>query len=195
MFTGIVTATGLVRRAGRRGGGFRLTIAAPGLGRVARGASVAVDGTCLTAVRAAQGVLTADLSPETLRRTRLGASRPGDRVNLERPLRAGRELGGHFVTGHVDTTAAVVSVRREGAGARVGFRLPARLRRFVAEKGSIAVDGVSLTVARATPGGFEVALIPHTLAVTTLGRLRRGSLVNVEVDLLARYLLAARGRG
>jgi riboflavin synthase len=194
VFTGIVTAVGRVHAMGRRGRGARLVVRARGLGRVARGASVAVDGTCLTAVGAARGVLTADLSPETLRRTTLGVLRPGDGVNLERPVRAGDEFGGHFVQGHVDGTGIVARVHREGEGARVAVRPPARLLRYVAEQGSIAVDGVSLTVARVRGGAFEVALIPHTIAVTTLGRLRRGTPVNLEVDLLARYLHAARGR-
>ena len=180
---------GHVVSIGRRGrGGVRLRIRSRRLGVVARGASIAVSGTCLTAIAAAREMLTADLSLETLKRTTLGGLGTGDAVNLEKPLRAGDEIGGHYVTGHVDAVGAVTHVGREGDGARVAIAVPAPLRRFIAEKGSIAVDGVSLTVAAVRGGGFDVALIPHTLAVTTLGRLHRGTPVNLEIDLLARYL-------
>jgi len=154
---------------------------------LAIGDSVALDGCCLTVVELGEGWFAADVAEETLRRTTLGRRRVGDGVNLERPLRVGDRLGGHLVQGHVDAVATVVT-----APPWLGVRVPEELRRFVAEKGSIALDGVSLTVAAWDGEVASVALIPHTASQTTLGRKVVGDEVNVEVDLLARYLVTER---
>lgn len=191
MFTGLVETTGTVRSVGRRGGSLRLAVAARLAGETPRsGESISVDGVCLTVSRSAGGVLEFDVVAETLGRTTLGRLRPGDAVNLERSVRPGDRLGGHFVLGHVDATAPVRSVRRRAGDHRVVVALAPAIRPYVAEKGSVALQGVSLTVARLWRDGFEVALVAETLQRTTLGRLRSGDLVNVEVDVLARYLEA-----
>jgi len=148
------------------------------------GDSVAVDGVCLTVVENGGGRLAFDVVPETLER----AKPFRDRVNLEPALRAGEPLGGHYVQGHVDGVATVAAVRPEGDGARLAVAVPEGLRRYLVEKGSVAVDGVSLTVAALTAEGFEVALVPHTLAETTLGARRAGDPVNLEADVLAKYV-------
>jgi riboflavin synthase len=185
MFTGIVRELGRVASFD----GSRLRIAAPETApTVALGDSVAVGGVCLTVVEAADGELGFDAVPETLARTSLRRLAPGDPVNLEPALRAGDAMGGHVMQGHVDGVGAVRSVEPEGDGRRIWFDAPDDLLRYVVEKGSIAVDGVSLTVAALDDGGFAVALIPHTLAVTTLGALDPGDPVNLEVDVLAKYV-------
>jgi riboflavin synthase len=152
------------------------------------GDSIACSGCCLTAVEVESDRFAVEAVPETLRRTTLGSWRPGTRVNLERSLRLGDRLGGHLVQGHVDAVGTVLASEPEGDGRRVRLELPGELRRFVALKGSLAVDGVSLTVAALTDGGCEIAYIPHTLAVTSAGDYRAGTRVNLEVDLLSRYL-------
>ncbi len=154
------------------------------------GGSVAVNGCCLTVVKRAGPVFYADVVPETLRRTNLGDLKQGSEVNLELPLGAGALLDGHIVQGHVDATAKVKSVRAVASGKELTVELPASLSRFVATKGSIAVDGVSLTVASVDdpPGTFGVALIPHTLEATVAGGYRAGTRVNLEVDVIARYV-------
>jgi riboflavin synthase len=152
------------------------------------GASVAVNGVCLTVERVEDGVFEATAVPETVSRTTLGALAAGSRVNLERALKVGDELGGHWVQGHVDAVGTVASVEREKEGVRVGIETPEALRRFVAMKGSIAVDGVSLTVAGCATSRFEVALIPYTLEHTIASDYRKGTRVNLEADLIARYL-------
>ncbi len=190
MFTGIVQAVGEVRALERRGDGARARIATPAgfLEGVAVGDSVAVSGVCLTAVAVAPGAFEADLSGETLARSTLGALAPGARVNLEKALTPSTPLGGHLVTGHVDGVATVTAREAAGGAVRMAFAIPRALARYVARKGSVCVDGVSLTVNAVTEEGFEVALVPHTLAVTTLGALRPGARVNLEVDIVARYL-------
>jgi riboflavin synthase len=163
----------------------------------ASGASVSVNGACLTVRHwEDQGthLLSFDLSPETLDRTTLGTLHPGDPVNLERPVTLLTRLGGHLVQGHVDGVGTVERVAPAGSGTEVRISLPEIQRRFVSEKGSVAVDGVSLTVTSVTDEGFTVALVPHTLAVTTLGGLREGDRVNIEVDVLAKYVEAVMGR-
>lgn len=185
MFTGIVSAVGVVGAAGANSLGVRHAATAR---RLKPGSSVAVNGCCLTVVGRRGPAFDMDVVPETLRRTNLGALRPGDRVNLELPVAADGLLDGHVVQGHVDARARVTAVREVAAGRLVRVRLPARLRRFVAEKGSIAVDGVSLTVVAAGRTEFTVALIPHTLAVTVAGDYRKGSVVNLEADVIARYV-------
>lgn len=189
MFTGLVEETGQVTRAEPRPEGRRLWIGADRVREDARpGDSIAVNGCCLTVVALEPGAFGVEMVPETLRRTTLGRLVEGDRVNLERSLRLDQRLGGHLVQGHVDGVGTVSQVEPEGDGRRLAIEVPAELRRFVAEKGSIAVDGMSLTVASVTASGCEIALIPHTLAVTTASGYRAGSSVNLEVDLLARYL-------
>jgi riboflavin synthase len=188
MFTGIVEGIGRAARH-RAGEETRLRIEAAFLGSLERGSSVAVAGVCLTVADSGPGWFTAVASPETLSRTTLGGLAAGARVNLERPLRLGDRLGGHLVQGHVDGVGEVRAVAPEGTGSRVRIALPADLEDCVVLKGSIAVDGVSLTVAARGPGWFEAALIPATLQVTGMGGYRPGSRVNLEVDLLGRYVV------
>lgn len=189
MFTGIVEAMGEVRDVEIRAGGTRLRVGASEVLEGARvGDSIAVSGICLTIVALEPGAFAADLATETLRRTTLGNLRPRDRVNLERPLRVDGRLGGHVVQGHVDGVGTVVSAAREGDGVWMEIEPPTGLLSYIAEKGSVAIDGVSLTVARVTGPRFAVTLIPHTLAVTTLGRRGPGDRVNIEVDILAKYV-------
>jgi riboflavin synthase len=187
MFTGIVKGLGRVASVARRKGGARLTVQAPpGFGRFAAGESVSVSGVCLTAI--AQGRrFAADLSGETLRRSTLGALRAGDAVNLERALAWGDRLSGHFVMGHVDGVSRLLSVEAAKNSWTYRFSIPAGLSRFVVEKGSVALDGVSLTVASRRAREFEVAVIPKTRSVTTLGGARAGALFNFEADVFARY--------
>ena len=187
MFTGIVTGVGSVASKSARRGGLRIAIAPPrGFGRFARGESVAVAGVCLTALEGGRR-LVADLSQETLRRTRLGRLGIGDPVNLERALRWGDRLSGHFVMGHVDGLARIVRVARAGNSWTYTFAVPAGLRRYVAAKGSVALDGVSLTVAAKRRNRFDVAVIPETRRRTTLGGDRAGATVHFEADVFARY--------
>jgi riboflavin synthase len=189
VFTGLVREVGTVVAARGDDAGVRLTLEAPHTAATARiGDSVALDGVCLTVVEAVGDRLSFDAVPETLARTSLGALGPGAAVNVEPALRAGEPLGGHIVQGHVDGVALVRDVTVEGDGSRIAFELPAALLRYLVEKGSVAVQGVSLTVAALTGDGFEVALVPHTLAATTLGALAPGVRVNVEVDVLAKYV-------
>lgn len=189
MFTGIVEATGIVDDVYAIDGGLRVAIAAPdivsGLGI---GDSVAVRGACLTAVEVSADHFIVELVSETLDRTVLGELESGLRVNLERAMPASGRFDGHIVQGHVDGVGTVVSVASEGEGRRIEIRSTAEILRYVVEKGSITVDGVSLTVAAVSDDSFQVALIPHTLAVTTLGTLEPAVRVNLEVDILAKYV-------
>jgi len=189
MFTGLVEETATVVALERAGAGGRLTVEAPLVSQDARlGDSIAVNGCCLT-VAAAQGVrLAFDLLEETLFRTNLGALSPGAKVNLERALPANGRLGGHFVQGHIDCTSPVLSFEPHGNDHRLEIALPPEFARYVVFKGSIAVDGVSLTVAELKEESFVLWIIPHTLAATRLGGLRAGERVNLEFDLLAKYL-------
>jgi riboflavin synthase len=195
MFTGIVTDLGTVREVQPLGEGndMRLVIGtSPGFlaqpAPAAIGASIACSGVCLTAVQLGGDWFAVDASAETLSKTTLGGLRPGSRVNLERSLRLGDELGGHLVSGHVDGVAEVLAAVPENGSVRWRFRLPAGLARFVAEKGSIAIDGVSLTVNEVDGEVFGINVIPHTAAVTTFGTLQPGGRVNIEIDTLARYV-------
>ncbi len=189
MFSGMVAAIGEIARLWRRGGGAVLEVSCllPGEAIVA-GESIAVNGACLTVATPRGGGFVADLSRETLRRTTLGSLGRGAKVNVERALRLGERVGGHLVTGHVDATARVLDLRREGDYRVMRCELPLALAREVVEKGSVAVDGVSLTVAAVQAGWFEVALVPTTLSATTLGERRPGDLVNLETDVLAKYV-------
>jgi riboflavin synthase len=191
MFTGLVEEGGTVAEVRPGDGGARIAIGASVvIDGLAVGDSVAVNGACLTAVAVSGDGFAVDAVAETLRRTALGALAPGDRVNLERPLRAGDRLDGHIVQGHVDGVGEVTSVTPEGESAVLEVSAPEELMRYVVEKGSITVDGVSLTVAGRAPGAFRVALIPHTMSVTTLGPQALGRRVNVEVDVVAKYVEA-----
>jgi riboflavin synthase len=191
MFNGLVSATGKVQALARSGGALRVTIATPrSFGVLRRGDSVAVDGVCLTAAATGPRRFAADVIPETLARTTLGGLGTGDRVNLEAALKVGSAVGGHWVLGHVDAVVEVRQVRAVAADYRLRLSLPAAIRRYVAFKGSIALHGVSLTVSAVGADTFEVALIPETLRRTTLAAARRGTRLNVEVDVLARYLEA-----
>ena len=187
MFTGIIRERGRVVSADRNGAGVHLRIAADETAQAAPGDSISVSGCCLTVTRVEGEALEFDAVPETIARTTLGALEPGAEVNLEPALRAGEPLGGHFVQGHVDGRARVTGLDPDGQGARLRLQLPAELHRYCVEKGSIAVDGVSLTIAALDDDGVEVALVPFTLEHTTLGALGPGDEVNVEVDLLAKY--------
>ena len=193
MFTGIISDVGEViavdaLAAGKR---FRIATAYDPAG-LAIGASIACSGPCLTVVetdaQSGRGFFDVEASSETLARTTLGGWAPGRRVNLERPLKAGDELGGHFVTGHIDGVARVVGRVDEGGMARFAFEVPTALSRYIAEKGSVSLDGTSLTVNAVSGARFDAMIIPHTLAVTTWGEKQQGDEVNLEVDLFARYL-------
>jgi riboflavin synthase len=191
MFTGIVEGTGTVAAltVADDGSGARLEVGALWLaGDLRPGESVAVNGCCLTVAEATAAGFAADLVAETLRRTALGGLAAGARVNLERPLALGGRLGGHLVQGHVDGVARVIDRAPVGEGEEVRVELPPDLERYLVEKGSVAVDGVSLTVAGVGTGWFAVALVPHTLKVTTLGDRRPGDLVQLEVDVVAKYV-------
>jgi riboflavin synthase len=190
MFTGLVEETGeVVSLEQAPSGGVRLTLRAPIIAPEAQlGDSVAVNGCCLTVASKQDGLLRFDLLQETLARTSLGGVQPGGCVNLERALAAGGRLGGHFVQGHVDCTAEILTLEPRGADVRLEVALPAGGGRYLVEKGSIAVDGISLTVAELGEGSFVLWIIPHTLERTNLGRRRAGERVNLEYDLLAKYV-------
>jgi riboflavin synthase len=190
MFTGIIQALGTVEAIEPRADGARLRIHCPELqpGQWQAGDSVAVAGCCLTALDLDDRGFSADLSGETLKRTSLGRLEPGGRVNLEPALAVGDRLGGHLVSGHVDGLAELVALTPLGDNHRLRFRVPPSLARYVAEKGSVTLDGVSLTVNDVDHREFEVNLIPHTWQVTSLGALKVGDPVNLEVDLVARYM-------
>lgn len=193
MFTGIVEELGQVARVEAAGAARRLEIrAALTLEGSDAGASVAVNGVCLTVVARRADGFSFDLGPETLERTTLGQLGPGAPVNLERPLRLGAPLGGHLVLGHVDTIATVRDVTRVESTARVRIAVPSReIEPLLVEKGSVALDGVSLTIAALGEGSFDVMLIPHTLQVTTLGALGPGQAVNLEADVIGKYVIRA----
>ena len=190
MFTGIVQCVGSITRLDRVGGDVRLVLACPGfeLDDVALGDSIAVSGVCLTVIELGTESLAFDVSNETLARTTLGQRARGDRVNLEKSLRLGDRLGGHVVTGHVDGIGRVAAIADDGRAQRWRFTIPHGLAKYVAEKGSVCVDGVSLTVNAVGTDWFNVALIPHTIAVTTFANRHAGDVVNIEVDVIARYV-------
>src|SRR5947208_2690259 len=198
MFTGIVRERGRV--AAREGGadGVRLDVEAPvTAGSTAVGDSVSIDGCCLTATEVADGRIAFDAVAETIRRSALAGLEPGAEVNVEPALRAGEPLGGHYVQGHVDGLGRVAEIEPEGDGARLRIDAPPEVLRYCVEKGSITVQGVALTITSLDDEAFEVALVPHTLAATTLGALRQGDPVNLETDVVAKYverLLAAAPR-
>jgi riboflavin synthase len=189
MFTGIVEATGKVEALKKNElDGFGLEIAAPFSQELASGASLAVNGCCLTVTEIVQSRLQFDVLGETLRRTNLGDLRPGDLVNLERPMAADGRFDGHLVQGHIDTTAAVLTLEERGSDRRVEIELPSSFQQYVVFKGSVAVDGISLTIAELHPSSFVLWIIPHTGEITNLQRLAPGALVNLEFDLIAKYV-------
>ena len=199
MFTGIVTDLGTVREVQPIGGGhdLRLVIGtSPGFlatpAPAALGASIACSGVCLTVVHLAADAFSVDCSAETVALTTVGSWKPGTRVNLERALRMGDELGGHMVAGHVDGVARVLSATPENASVRWRFRVPAAIAPFIATKGSVSIDGVSLTVNEVDGEVFGVNIIPHTASVTTFGTLQPGDRVNIEVDMMTRYVARLR---
>lgn len=190
MFSGLVKGTGRVAARTQHGAdqGLAIELGAAAIAPLAVGGSIAVNGVCLTAVTATAAGFTADVSAETLAVTTLGRLAPGARVNLEPPLKAGDPLDGHLVTGHVDGVGEVVTVTPAGRSKHVVIAVPSALARYIATKGSVAVDGVSLTVNAVKGAEFTVNIIPHTLAQTVIGEYERGTAVNIEVDMLARYL-------
>ena len=196
MFTGIVRERGTVAAVDGGADGVRLRIDAPATAaQAAVGDSVAINGVCLTVTERNGGSLSFDAVPETLSRTALGRLAPGSAVNLEPALRAGEPLGGHYVQGHVDGVGRVRALEPEGDGVRLTIEAPEELLRYCVEKGSVAVEGVSLTIAALGDDVFEIALIPHTLAETTLASLGPGDPVNLEADVLAKYVERLVGRG
>ena len=189
MFTGLIEAVGKVVEISPGRGSSRIAISSSlPVAEIRDGESISVDGVCLTVSHRRRDRFFADVVAETLSRSTLGKLRPGTRVNLERSMQVGDRLGGHFVSGHVDATVEVKRFQKRGNDCRLRLGLPAGLARYVAPKGSVALDGVSLTVASLEASAFEIALVPHTLEQTTLGGLRAGDELNLEVDLLARYL-------
>ena len=197
MFTGIVTDVGRVRHIEKRGDTHIVISTALDLANVPMGASIACSGVCLTVVDKGTGKdnwFAVTASGETLSKTTLGAWKVGDPVNLERPMRVGDEFGGHIVSGHIDGVAEVKLAAPEGESTRMMFEAPAALAKLIAPKGSVALDGVSLTVNEVDGMRFGVNIIPHTLKVTTFGKVKPGSKVNLEIDLLARYVARILGK-
>jgi len=189
MFTGLIETQGIITRTERVAGGMRLEVYAPDFGRdMAIGDSVAVDGACVTIVKFQRGAFLVDISDETLSRTTLGELRQGGHVNLERALRMSDRLGGHIVSGHVDAVGKLAMRQAAGNGTIYRFAAPADVMDFVVEKGSIAVDGISLTVSRIFADGFAVSVIPHTEQLTTLGDKPIGAKVNMETDMFGKYV-------
>jgi riboflavin synthase len=188
VFTGIVEHRGSVLSVESGNGGMRLVVDTGPLPQIELGGSIAVNGVCLTGVESGPGQIAFDVVRETLNRSTLGDLQPGDPVNLERPMPADGRFDGHIVQGHVDGVGVIVDIEAEGQGKRIRLRVPDALGRYVIEKGSITVDGVSLTVAAVEGNEVEIALIPHSLEVTTLGLRAVGEKVNLEVDLVAKYV-------
>jgi len=189
MFSGIVVEIGTVKALEASAETASLTIeASPGFSDVAIGESIAVDGVCLTVVDHRSNMFVVDISPETLRATNLGELRPGDGVNLERSLSLNDRIGGHLVSGHVDGVGRIIAKRPEANALHCDMQVPKGLMRYIVPKGSIAVDGISLTVVACRPDGFQVTIIPHTAAVTTIGRKALGATVNLECDMIGKYV-------
>lgn len=190
MFTGLVEEMGCLQARGDHGGGMRLLVSARQalISGLAEGDSIAVNGVCLTVTEIKGSNFSALVMPETLRKSNLGAALPGDRLNLERALPLGGRLGGHLVSGHIDATGSLTRRYPEGNALILRFAVPAELTRYMIPKGSIALDGVSLTIAGLDASSFSVSLIPLTAERTTLGRLKIGAAVNIEVDLVGKYV-------
>ncbi|MDP2181093.1 MAG: riboflavin synthase [Actinomycetota bacterium] len=189
MFTGLIESQGIITRAERTGGGMRIEVYAPEFGRdMAIGDSIAVDGACLTVVKFIRGAFLADVSQETVELTTLKNLQQGGKVNLERALRLSDRLGGHMVTGHIDGVGTLVMRHPSGNSAIYQFSAPPEIMQYVVPKGSIAVDGISLTVAQTRDDGFAAAVIPHTEQLTTLGEKQTGTAVNIEADMMGKYV-------
>ena len=189
MFTGLIESEGIITRVERVSGGMRLEVYAPEFGRdMSIGDSIAVDGVCLTVVKFIRGAFIADVSGETVERTTLAGMRQGDKVNLERALRLSDRLGGHIVTGHIDAVGTLVMRHPTANSTIYQFCAPAEVMEYVVPKGSIAIDGISLTVAQIRDDSFAVAVVPHTEQATTLGDKSTGAKVNLEVDMMAKYV-------
>lgn len=188
MFTGLIEAVGRVGRVDEKAGGRRLLVETPLGQELALGDSIGVNGVCLTVVERSPSAFSADVSPETLRVTSLGEWKPGRRVNLERPLRADQRFGGHFVLGHVDAVTALASVRQDGDSYWLEFVLPRALQSLVIPKGSVTLDGISLTIASLSDQDFGVQIVPHTWTHTALSDLAPGAAVNIEADVLGKYV-------
>ncbi|MBI5968957.1 MAG: riboflavin synthase [Deltaproteobacteria bacterium] len=189
MFTGLIRDIGKIQSIERRGGGIRLTISTHlDLSQTKIGDSISVDGACLTVVKLSGHIFTMDVSPETRQRTTLSAAMVGQEVNLEMPLKMSDPLGGHLVSGHVDGTGEIVETTPQGNSTRYRFRVPVEISRYLIEKGSVAVDGISLTITECQDQEFSVNIIPHTAQATTLGRKKVGDRVNIESDLIAKYV-------
>ncbi len=189
MFTGLIEAQGIITRVEKASGGLRLEVYAPEFGRdMAIGDSIAVDGACLTVVKFIRGAFLADVSEETARRTTLSTLRQGASVNLERAMRLSDRFGGHIVTGHIEGIGSLVMRHAAGNSTIYQFQVPGELMDYIVPKGSVAVDGISLTVADTKPDGFAAAVIPHTESLTTLGAKPIGGGVNIEVDMLGKYV-------
>ena len=190
MFTGIIAAIGKINAVQAKGGDLSLQVATQSLdlSDVAIGDSIAINGVCLTVVNINTGILSFDVSRESIERTSLGQVNPGSVVNLEKALAVGERLGGHFVSGHVDGLGTVMSITESARSKQFRIEIPAGLERYVAEKGSICIDGVSLTVNNVSANWFEVNIIPHTLQETIISSYKTGTTINLEVDLIARYL-------
>ena len=189
MFTGLVESEGIITRTERVSDGMRLEVYAPEFGRdMAIGDSIAVDGACLTVAQFIRGAFIADVSSETLGRTTLGELRQGSKVNLERALRLSDRLGGHIVTGHIDGVGTLVMRHPAGNSTVYQFAVPRELMEYIVPKGSVAVDGISLTIAQTRADGFAAAVVPHTDTATTLGAKPTGARVNIEVDMMAKYV-------
>jgi len=190
MFTGIIQAIGQIKRVEQRQGDVRLTVATAGLdlADAALGDSIAVNGVCLTAIELSPGQFVADVSNETLSTTTVGDTAVGTRVNLECALQAQTRLGGHLVSGHVDGVGKLIERKADARSVRFTFAMPVEIARYVAQKGSICIDGISLTVNTVDDESFSVNIVPHTLEMTTLGDRQEGDSVNLEVDVIARYL-------
>jgi riboflavin synthase len=195
MFTGLIEATGTVRASIPIVGGQRLTIESPLSAELRLGDSISTNGVCLTVVTQDAAAWSADVSPETLRVTALGSLVPGSAVNLERPLAIGTRLGGHFVQGHVDGTGRVEAIAPEGEFYRVRISFAPALAAYFIDKGSVAVDGISLTVASLADTTFDVQIIPHTWTATTLRHAQPGALVNLECDMVGKYVLRSLSLG
>ncbi|MEN8139647.1 MAG: riboflavin synthase [Thermodesulfobacteriota bacterium] len=196
MFTGLIQGMGTLVSKRPAGGGMLFTIDADfEISEPEEGESIACNGVCLTATSFAGRRFTVDVSPESLTRSNLGDKAAGDKLNLERALRLADRLGGHLVSGHVDAVATVASRVAEGDFTRFAFAIPAEISRYIIEKGSITIDGISLTVNQCDETSFSVAIIPHTLQITSLGKLRQGDAVNIEVDLIGKYVEKLLGAG
>jgi riboflavin synthase len=189
MFTGLIEGTGTLQRIDRLEADALMIIQANfDMGKIVLGESIAVDGACLTVVSFKGNVFSADISAETLGRTTLGRKAPGSRLNLERALRVGNRLGGHIVSGHVDGIGVLKDQRREGRSLRLFFSVPPGVSRYIVEKGSIAINGISLTVNGCTEDSFDVNIVPHTARETTIDEWRIGTSVNLETDIIGKYV-------